>query len=324
MTEKTLTHEYFRAHLENMVALAQGAARQGIDASPAQLVDGVENALMDLVRTDFPLERLLKSSDLVFHAEGPSVREDSPKLSAFNWLSRATETALRTLSRELFDLSDRNAKLLGRALDLRLTGMAPGSLYLGIALEQPAPDLVPLDDEPVFRAIREAFRSLPDVTGSIGDDEMLPSIREVIPDAAERDATLAALLRMSPTGRQGIHTLDLTSPGSGRGTLSQRERVVLREAIKHPDLANRKRGTFVGEVRVADLDKSRIHLRNVPGIGNLRCVLSSLDTSQAKKLIGEQARLTGEYESDRNGKPRLLLVETAEPIPPMEQALIPT
>jgi len=319
MIDTSLTHEYFRAHLENMVALAQGAAKHGIETTPSQLVDGVENALLDIIRTSFPLEHLLKTSDLVFHAEGPAVRTDAPALSAFNWLSRAMETALRKLSGELFDLSERDSKKLGRALDLRLTGMAPGSLYLGVALAPPSHDLVLMEDEPVFKRLRETFRALPAVTDAIGDEDVLPSMTEVLPDAAERDATLAALLRLSPTGKQGIHTLDVTSPGNAHGTLSQRERVVLREAIKRPKLANQKSGTFTGEVREADLDKNRIHLRGVPNVGSLRCVLPKLD----KSLFGETVRVTGEYESDRSGRPRLMLVERIELISTPLQTELP-
>lgn len=324
MNEKTLTHSYLHALLENMVAEGRLALQYAPDMTPSQIVAGTEGALLDVIRTTLPLERLLKTSDLVFHAEGPAVRTDAPALSAFNWLARATETALRKLSGEMFDLSEHNARQLGRALDLRLTGMAPGSLYIGIALATPSPDLVPAEDEPVFARLRETIRLLPAATDSIGDEEVLPSIREVFPDAAERDASLTALWRLSPTGKQGIHTLDMSSPGERRGTLSQRERVVLRDAIKRPALANRKTGTFTGEVREADLDKSRVHLRNVPGVGSLRCVLPALDSGQAKTLIGEQARFTGVYESDRQGRPRLLIVERVEPVPrPTQHRLTP-
>lgn len=320
MSERTLTQAFLRAHLENMASMAQASVKYGLEATPAQLVDGMEGALLDLVRTSLPLDHLLATSDLVFHAEGPGVRANAPALSAFNWLSRATEAALRKLSGEMFDLSDRNAKQLGRALDLRLTGMAPGSLYLGIALESPPADMIPADDEPMFVKLRSTFRGLPEATTAIGDESINPEIGEMIPDAAERDAVLAALLRLSPTGRQGIHTLDVTSPGVARGTLSQRERVVLREAINHPLLVNRKSGAFVGEVREADLDKNRMHLRGVPGVGNLRCVLPAMD----KSLFGETVRVSGEYESDRTGRPRLMLVNHVELVRPLkDQAELP-
>lgn len=320
MSGKSLTRDYFLAHLENMVAEGQAALKFGIDVSPAQLVAATESTLLDIIRTSFPLERLIQTSDLVFHAEGPAVRDDAPSLSAFNWLSGAAERSLRKLAGEMFGLHDRDARALRQALDLRLTGMAPGSLYLGFALAAPQPDMITAADEPVFATLREAFRTLPELTEAIGDDAVTPMAAEIIPDAAERDAALSTLHSLSPTGRRGIHTLDMTSPGHARGTLSQRERVVLADALRHPTLLNRKQGTFAGEVREIDLDRNRLHLRGIAGAGNLRCVLPALDRGQAKAVLGEFARVTGQYEADRSGRPRLLLVEKIEALPRASQA----
>lgn len=323
MKSDSLTISYLRAHLENLVAEGQMAQRFGLDFTPAQLVEGMESTLLDIIRTSFPLENLLNTSDLVFHAEGPAVRDATPRLSAFNWLSGTAERALRMLSGALFDLSDRDERALRKALDLRLTGMAPGSLYLGFALAAPEADLVPADDEPVFDRVREAVRRLPVLTDAIGDESVLPNAAELIPDAAERDAAFNALLRMSPTGRNGIHTLDMTSPGESRGSLSQRERVVLREAIRRPTLANHKKGTFTGLVRGLDLDSHRLTLREVSGVGSLRCVLPALDKTKAQQAIGEYVSVSGQYETDRQGRPRLLLADSITPLPRPSQVEMP-
>lgn len=322
MTTESLTKEYFRAHLENMVAMGQAAQKLGLGTTPAQLVNGIEGTLLDIIRTSFPLERLIETSDLVFHAEGPSVRDNTPSLAAFNWLSGTAERALRKLAGEMFGLMDKDARALRQALDLRLTGMAPGSLYLGFALAPPVADMINAEDEPVFTTLRETFRNLPGLTDAIDDEAVTEMAAEIIPDAAERDAALSALHSLAPTGRRGIHTLDMTSPGCARGTLSQRERVVLADALRHPALRDRKPGTFAGEVREIDLDRRRLHLRSIPGVGNLRCVLSMLNRGQAKTLLGEFARVTGHYEADRNGRPRLLLVDKITPLPSLEQAAL--
>jgi hypothetical protein len=319
MTNDTITNAYFRALLENMVAMGQLAEKHGHSVSAAELVSANESALLDIIRTSFPLENLLRTSDLVFHAEGPAVRDNAPSLSAFNWLAGTTEHAIRKLSRALFDLQERNAKKLAGSLDLRLTGLAPGSLYLGFAIAPLDPNLFSVGDEPVFARIKEAVKLLPSVTDAIDDEALSPLVAELIPDAAERDATIEALHKMSPTGRKGIHTLGIAAPGGSHGSLSQRERVVLADALKRPTLVNHKKGTFVGEVREIDLDANRLHLRNVSGVGSLRCVLPTLDSGAAKTMLGEFARVHGEYEIDRNGKPRLMLVERVEPLPKDEQ-----
>ena len=323
MTEESLSQEFFRSLLENMVAEGQLAQAHGLDATPAQVVAASHEALMDVVRVGLPLSHMLKASDLVLHAEGPSVREESPSLSAFNWLAGTAERTLRKLSGALFDLLDRDARRLARALDLRLTGMAPGSLYLGFAIAPPNEDLILADDEPVFARVREAVRQLPRVSGEIDDESISPALNELVPDAAERDATLFALHRLAPTGKRGIHTVDMTAPGHGRGTLSQRERVVLAEALRHPMLANRKKGTFTGEVREVDLDAGRMHLRGIPGIGRLRCAIAALDGHSGKSILGEFVKVTGEYEVDRSSRPRLMLVSDIEVLPRARQMEAP-
>lgn len=316
------TDGVLRMFLENMVAEGTLAHKLGLNPSPSVIVDASREALLDVIHRSIPLSRMMDASDIVLHAEGPSVRDDAPKLSAFNWLSSTAERTIRKLSSALFDLLDRDAKQLGKALDLRFTGMAPGSLYVGFAMQAPAPGLLAGTDEPAFEKIRAAVRRLPTMSTAIDVDAISARMTELVPDAAERDAGLLALHQLSPSGRHGIHTIDLSSPGSERGTLSARERVVLADAIKRPTLANRKTGQFTGEVRGVDLDASRIQLRNVSSVGSLRCVMPSLDRKAASSLIGEYVRLTGEYESDRSGKPRLLIVSSVEPVRAPQQGAL--
>ena len=312
-----------RMYLENMVAEARLAQKHGMDVTHAEIVDATKASLLDLVKRSLPLARVMDMSDLVMHAEGPAVHDDSPRLSAFNWMATSAERAIRKLSGELFNLFERDARKLRKALDLRVTGMAPGSLYLGFAISPPPSDLISSNDEPVFNEIRQAVRMLPTLSETIQDDQISPAAAELIPDAAERDAAFSALHRIAPTGQKGIFVLELSAPGSARGHLSPLERAVLHDALLHPKLINRASGTFTGEVREVDLDARRLHLRNVPGIGSLRCVLPILDSTQAKALIGEFARVSGEYEADRAGRPRLLLVNNMEKLAKATQGDFP-
>lgn len=315
-------NQTLQAFLENIVAEGKLAQQYGIEATPAQIVDASREVLYDVIHRSLPLARVMDHSDLVLHAEGPGVKGESPKLSAFNWMAGTAESAIRRLSSSLFDLFERDAKRLAKALDLRVTGMAPGSLYMGFAIVPPEADLIPLEDEPVFAQIKAAVHQLPTLTEAIEDESLTQAATEIMPDPAERDAALAALYRLSPTGKRGIHTLDITAPGTKRGVLSQRERVVLADALRRPQLANRKQGMFTGEVREIDLDSRRMHLRNVPGVGSLRCVLPELDSGMAKHLLGEFARVEGFYEADRSGRPRLMLVDAVHPLDKARQSRI--
>jgi hypothetical protein len=307
-------NDTLRMFLENIIAEGRLVERFGLETSASDIITSSTDALHDVIHRGLPMARLMDESDLILHAEGPAVRGDSPTLSAFSWMAGTAQASLRDLSRSIFDLLDRDARRLSKNLDLRVTGTAPGSLYMGFAIGSPGPDLLANDPDHVIKHIRDAVHTLPQLALAIGDEEISPEAAEIVPDAAERDSSFAALLRLSPTGKRGIHTVDLSAPGFTRGSLSQRERVVLHDALRAPTLANKRYGVFAGEIRQIDLDTRRMHLRNVQGVGSLRCALPLLEPHQAKLLIGEQVRAEGEYEVDRNGRPRLLLVHQIDAV----------
>ena len=55
------------------------------------------------------------------------------------------------------------------------------------------------------------------------------------------------------------------------------------------------------------------HLRNVPDVGTLRCVLPELPADNAAAILGKPARVQGRYLADAQGRPRLMFVERIEP-----------
>lgn len=305
--------------LENMVAEGMLAKQIGLDVTPASVIGSSKAAILEVIRSSLPLAKIMDSSDLVLHAEGPALRHESLKLSAVNWITCTAESTVRKLSGSLFHLSSKDARRMSRALDLRLTGLAPGSLYAGIAVEEGEPGLLAAEDEPVVSAIRTAVRQLPEIPKYLGAESVRLDVREAIPDPAQRDATFAALLELAPTGRRGIHTMEIASPGRKSASLSQRERVVLKDAVDRPKLKDRKHGAFVGQLREIDLDSHRFHLREVEGIGGIRCVVNSLDRSKAKHVLGEFVRVTGDFESDEQGRPRLMIVTDIDVLPSAQQ-----
>lgn len=307
-----------RVFLENMVGEALLAHRVGLDAAPGQIVDASIGQIMRLIDESLPLARLLDASDLLFHAEGPGATHDLPWLSALTWLTGTVEHNLRRLCAAALDLLGADGKPLARKLDLRLTGVAPGSLWIGTRLQPPPADMLPVDDQMVPRLV-DAMARLPALIGFIDDEGLLPGIAEAVPDPALRDAALFALLGLAPTGNRGIHTLEISSSTYGSASLSQRERVVLRNVLRQPMSDTPCHGTFVGEVRAADLDKTRFHLRTADS--TLRCVIPDLCAEQARVMLGRHVQVTGRYESDRDGRPRLLLVERIETLPEPQSLL---
>jgi len=208
------------------------------------------------------------------------------------------------------ELYDKNGAALSRKLDFRLTGIAPGSIWVGTKLMPPTADILEEDHE-LSNKLISIFQDLPKAAAYIDDETVFASIQEFIPDPAIRDASLSALLEFAPTGRKGIHTLGLSAKGHGTARLSQRERVVLREALKKPLEGQYKTGSLIGVVRGADLDKNRFNLRTTDGV--IRCVIKGMTADLARRLIGHSVEVSGKYQMDGQGRPRLMYVESAEP-----------
>lgn len=312
-------HQNLDGLLQNLVAEGRLALQHGLDATAAQIVESNRDLLMDIVERSLPLAKVMDHSDLVLHAEGRAVHSRHPQLGAFNWLSVVAERTVRRLSSHLFDLSERDAKRLGRELDLRLTGIAAGSLYIGFCIADAPAGLLGDAGEPVITSIRESVHMLPETAAQIGRESISAEINELLPDPAHRDLSLEALLSLSPTGKRGISSLGISTPGQASSTLSPRERVILKDALHNPRLSNRKSGQFVGRLHEIDLETRRFHLREVSTVGSLRCVITTLTKEQGKALLGEWVRVRGEYETDRQGKPRLMLVSSAEALPSAPQ-----
>ena len=304
---------YARALLENMVESHALLRSLGENVSVS---DAVASVLPDVTKAlaNIPLENLRAQSDFVLHAEGPGATRSLPWLSSLSWLLTITEKNVRKLGASALDMWGVNdSNVLVRDLDIRVPGILPGSIWLGVKILQPHDDLLPAD-EALIERIATHLAALPVITNLVGDEIIDPSVQDVSPDPAIRDIQLSALLNFAPTGRKGIHTLEIGSKAEARASLSQRERVVIRQALSHPDKGRSFEGKFTGEVREADLDKSRIHLRNVSGVGTLRCVMPQLSALEARTLFGNTVMVEGKYQKGQNGEPRLMFVERITPV----------
>lgn len=283
-------------------------------ANLAGMLALLQRKLREIYEDEMPLAKIYDGSDIVFHAEGPSAAGSMPGLHAFNWLCSSAERQLRHLARSIFDLSDKDSKRLANRLDLRFSGFAPGSIYAGFSLAD-IPQILDSDEpEDVHAQLRFAIRQLPAIPEFIGDETLSGEINELIPDPAMRDASLEAVFKLSPSGRAGIHTIDISSPQEKNAALTSRERVVLREALKKPMQGIRRIGRFVGDVREIDLDSGRFHLRNIDTIGTLRCVLPQVSSEDGKQMLGNKVMVEGEYELDSSGRPRLLFANSISPV----------
>lgn len=315
MSQHDNTLQQTRMFLENMVGLAVNANKAGLSLTTEQVVEPTLARIVEIAEQHFPLARVLDKSDLVLHAEGPGADQSMPWLTALNWVTSTAEITIRKLATAFFDMKGADGKILSKKIDPRLTGIAPGSLWVGIKLDNISDSFMGIPSEADGPTLSDELHHLPGLIRFIDDEGMRPGIEEISPDPAMRDIGLSTLLRFAPTGRRGIHTLELASRTEGRASLSQRERVVLKEVLNKPNIRASRSGSFVGEIREADLDKTRMHLRFVDGIGTLRCVVPELSAEQARVLLGRRVRAVGNYQVDHNGRPRLIFIERFEEAP---------
>lgn len=268
--------------------------------------------LAGLYRDEMPMARIMDSSDIVLHAEGTVFLNQHPGLRAFNWLCASADKQFRTLATSVAGMMRDDIDAVRKRLDLRLTGIAHGSLYAGFCVTLPEAAMFTVkDDAPMLEHIREALRAVVRVPAHVLHERVAASMSEDIDDPALRDAAMRAAYSLAPTGKMGIHTVDVTAPGLRMGSLGLRERQVLGEALKRPVTA-RKQGSFVGEVRLADLDKHLFTLRGSDY--TIRCITTDMNADMARDMFGRMVRVSGIYDCDSQGRPRLLQVERIEPV----------
>jgi hypothetical protein len=300
-----------RILIDQIVAARTAAASSNVDLG--WLEGQYRDLLEQLYADEYASARLRDTSDLVIRAEGPGADHDGPALQTFTWLSDHVRRQLKKLGSAVIPLSGADSKAVARKLGWIFTGYAPGSIMMGFALK--APKAIPgfeVSDALAFDAVRSAAQSIAAIPQYIGDSELDIGLAEQITDPALRDAAILAAWELSPTPQSGIHTVEVASRTGAYGSLSQRERMVLKQSIASPMFRKTETGSFVGRLRAADLDKHRMVLRDVYHVGAIRCAITPDLSNDAQKLFGSRIKVTGTYEADRDGKPRMMRVEHIE------------
>lgn len=289
------------------------AARAAAESTDVKLdwLEGQYRALLEqLYANEYAAAHLRDASDLVMRAEGPGATHDGPLLRSFSWLSEHVRTQLKRLSEAVLPLSGADAKAISKKLGWVFTGYAPGSIMMGFALRNPkaVPGFEVADAE-AFQLVRSAAQSIAAVPQYVGDAQLDIGLTEKLTDPALRDAAIVAAWHLSPTPQSGIYTVEVASSAGDHGVLSQRERMVLKESIASPLFRMTQNGAFEGSLRAADLDTCRIVLRDVNGIGAIRCAISPQLTREAQAFFGSRVRVSGTYETDPQGRPRMMRID---------------
>lgn len=270
---------------------------------------------------DFQLAALKDKSDIVFHAEGDAAQHDATEISAISWLTQKAQRNFKRISKSYLakHLHEKYIAQASKQINFTFNGYAPGSIYLGFSITPADISNTLFDEEsPAIESIREIITSLTEIPSFIIDGKVDKlAMLEIVPDPAMRDTVLSVSHDLSPSGKSGIDELAISNNNNGSGTFTQVTKRQFKDAINNPLSKNRKRGSFFGEIREVDLDKQRFDLRGVRGIGNIRCIKPK--HIQGSSILGEYVKVTGDYETDKDGNPSLMLVETIEIKTPIQE-----
>lgn len=264
--------------------------------------------LSKLYAEDLPIAQVKDASDLVIHAEGPAAIGSAMQLRAVNWLSSKVKQQL-TLLAEAALPPNNDAQIIAKKIQWNVTGVAPGSIFMGFAIDRPEPlNGFEEADRAALDSIVKAAQSVPIVPKFMDHGYVDHSLTEALTDPAVRDAAMFAAMRLAPTDSSGLVTVEVASSDGTYGILGQRERIILKETLKSPLLGIKINGSFVGELREIDLDAGRFQLRAVNGVGSLRCA-ANFSHEDARAWLGKTVKVTGVYETDKSGRPRLMRAE---------------
>ena len=293
------------------IATSHGGAGEDISRPYLEKIEA-------LYEDELPWAQLMDESDLVVQLRGPAVDRPAPMLSAVSSAFDDIRSQVARVTKAIIGLSE-DMTTRGGDLQLALSGIARGSLVVGVRVARPSEatgDAASLfgDDDPLYLSVREAVRQIAVVTQHVSEDGLDDSLRDAIPDPAVRDALTVAAQRLAPSGKRGILEVTLYSPESRHSArpLTPSVRRALSVALSRPMKAQPRR-TVEGVVREIDLDARRFELRRLKaGEGAVRCIYSPDEDARAEGWLNRTLRVSGRVELGPNNEPRLLLVEDAK------------
>jgi len=303
--------------LDQMIAARALALRFGED--PITLAEPYRAMLHTLYEDELPFARLVDRSDLVARFEGRAVEGDVPSIGIVTYAFTTLREQVSKVARAMIGLSSSSARLPSD-VNLGLSGLARGSLIVGICVPQPnqtakGENSTVFDEtDLLYQSIRKAVKGVALITRYIQDGDISNDLERGIPDPAMRDAVLVAAERISPTGKKGIDAVSLfSSETNGLGhPLTSETRKALRRRLARPiskeDIAN-----FQGVVREIDLDSRRFEIRGIDGIKAIRCVYGIEKAQEARHWLDRKVNVAGPCEYIDN-LPRLMRAESIQVI----------
>jgi len=267
--------------------------------------------LNNIYEQDLPLARALDTSDLLLHLDGPGVQTIHPRLALVSGVLGDIRKQVGGMIKVVAGVIDEHLSL-PKEIDLGLTSLATGSLYLGFSLPEPGHGQKFVSDDPLVRASREALHTVGSISSRLNTADAYEKIVHDFPDPMLRDAGLAAINQLAPSGRRGIESIELTVknlPTPNWSTLTRETRHQVKAWLEKPILGQ-ERVTFTGVAREIDLDARRIDLRQISEhqIGSIRCIYPETFDKASRDWLDATLKVSGRVETYR-GKPRLMQID---------------
>lgn len=275
--------------------------------------------LKQIYSEDLPFALVMDESDIVFRMNGPAVDRAAPTMAAVTNVFKDIREQIGKVARAIVGLAE-TEPIAPFNVDLALSGMAKGSLVIGVKIANPCqPESgenysVFGDDEPLTLAVRSAVRQIAVVTRYLSEEGIDPALAKAIHDPAIRDTVVIAAHQLSPSGRNGIDKVQIFSADQQESghTMTPKVRRAIASNVKRP-VRSQDRAEFVGTIREIDLDAKRFEVRGVRDTGSIRCYYSENYIGQEDGLLNQHVRVSGLVER-LDGKPRLMQVEQIEAV----------
>lgn len=284
-----------------------------------------------LYSDELPFAHLADSSDLIAHFDGPALSMQDPSISLVASAFTDIRDQIRGIAKSVAGLSNARRSKWPSELDPFLSGLAHGSLVIGVRVPRPDDSKesyqlsLPNVTDQLYQSVLSAVVNLSSISRYIDRDKVNEGISEILPDPAIRDTVLVAASKLAPSGRKGITSLSLIGSSTEErygGALTPESRKVLNRSLTKPVKISGA-GTFDGVVRQVDLDSRRFEIRGVHGAGTIRCMYEPRHGPTVKRILDSRVMVEGEYEVAEDSRPRLIQVRSITVInTPAEQLII--
>ncbi|MFC3833839.1 MULTISPECIES: hypothetical protein [Deinococcus] len=286
-------------------------------------VDKLHGMLFNLIVSDYPMAKILDTSDLIIGAEGEGIELNGVPVSIVSSLMNQSKNEVNKIVKTI---NGSVKKRIPKRFEPELTGMAAGSVYFGLAAPKTAETGIFIGGEEIARDVKTAMDSIV-LASNLVHNDISDFESQMMIDPALRDAALRAVGNLSPSSQSDIARLSIHGRVGGDlykpVKLETKDRNRARQISDKPTSSSvTKSGNFIGSIREIDLDQRRFEVRSVEGLEDrqmIRCIYEESLESKIRSYLGHRVSVNGQYEVDSDNRPRLLYVESifreSEPMP---------